>query len=357
MLNSPFQKPNDNPSSSSQNATRNGARSLRVNTLVVLLVLLLAISLCACNSDVNDESTTYGYTVSGRVTLDDAALQNVAVSSGEISDVTNEYGIFLLRGLKSGDVVAFSLDGYTFSPDSVTVSETCYDLRISASQITTPQEGGSNPDDNESGNQNDNPSGNPSDTEDDPSGDNPETPSPTVYNCKNGSLLFINSSIKLVFCVNNGFSTLSVTATSNGVSTSVIVSETDVDDDTEIDGTTYATYVVDVTDLCSGAVVFNVKAANGNGIFGDSISVNYTPANVLQSPVVSADGLALSWSSVGDGVSYVIFADGVKIASTDGLSFDISALSLSGSRNVCVYAVKTNYYSARSNVVAVDFGD
>ena len=101
-------------------------------TALLVLTILAVCALAACNESM-PEIPDSGISVSGIVLCGGDPLPGAAVLvNGETAGAADVNGVFSLSGLEYGDIVAFELDGYTFSPSSHTVTGTVNDLTVLA---------------------------------------------------------------------------------------------------------------------------------------------------------------------------------------------------------------------------------
>jgi hypothetical protein len=87
---------------------------------------------------------TLTFSVSGKVTVDNVPLQNVAMTFGSLSTVTDANGVYTFNNVASGAsaTVYAKLDGYTFSPaiEITNITTNMINQNFSATKNTTPVE-------------------------------------------------------------------------------------------------------------------------------------------------------------------------------------------------------------------------
>lgn len=111
-------------------------RSRAIKFLCLVLALAaVAAALTACAND-PPPSVPATLSLSGRITLDGEPLPGVTVlADGAPVAESDRSGVFSITLSKEGAVVAFALEGYTFSPDGLTVTETINDLDVRATRV------------------------------------------------------------------------------------------------------------------------------------------------------------------------------------------------------------------------------
>jgi hypothetical protein len=87
---------------------------------------------------------TLTYTVSGKVTLDNVALPNVAITFGSLNSVTDSNGVYSFNNIASGATATISavLDGYAFSPaiNITNINTNMINQNFTATKNTVPVE-------------------------------------------------------------------------------------------------------------------------------------------------------------------------------------------------------------------------
>ena len=151
---------------------------MKKKLLVLVLSVLLALGLAACTQDMPAPPPS-GESASGIVTLNGEGLAGVSVLvNGAPSSSTDGYGVFSLSGLEEGDLIAFTAEGYSFSPSSYEISGTVNDLHILASLLPDDDDeetDGDKDDDTEDGEDGETPD-DPQDPDDGDAPDDGETP-------------------------------------------------------------------------------------------------------------------------------------------------------------------------------------
>ncbi len=102
---------------------------------VFISIFLAVLCFCifsACN-DNTPITTEYGLSVSGKITCDGQPLEDTNVLvDGHRFTISNENGLFSLTGLDKGVSITFEKEGYVFYPEKYNVTDSVYDLRVSA---------------------------------------------------------------------------------------------------------------------------------------------------------------------------------------------------------------------------------
>ena len=110
------------------------ARAIKFLCLVLALAAVAA-ALTACAND-PPPSVPATLSLSGRITLDGEPLPGVTVlADGAPVAESDRSGVFSVTLSEEGAVVAFALEGYTFSPDGLTVTEIINDLAVRATRV------------------------------------------------------------------------------------------------------------------------------------------------------------------------------------------------------------------------------
>lgn len=334
-------------------------------TLVILVVIVLSMTLFACDS--TPDYTNNGLTVSGKFIYDGAPLEGVKIILDfEVIATTDEGGIFSVDGLEKGDKLTFEKDGFVFYPDSHKVSGDVYDLRVEAyldTTVGTPdnQDGdntGDNSGDNSGENSGNNDSGNTDDngSDDDLSGGNDTDDTTTeikTYDCINAGLSFENDNIKLVFCVENGFSSLSVSVFADLTSSSTNVTDDMKVAEFNLGENTFVQYEIDVTDLAKEECVFTVSPRNEKGEKGDEASVTFIPQSVVKAVTITLDGSVITLYNIDtDATNYLVIND-VNMGVVYGDTVDLSAYKTlsEGVVSVRILSVKEGLFPSYSNTI------
>ncbi|MCQ2602502.1 MAG: transthyretin-like family protein [Clostridia bacterium] len=323
---------------------------------IFIILLILCCALSACNTSA-DTPNTYGTTISGRIICGGQPLANVEVFHGDNQAYSNEYGIFVLSGLDKQDTVYFVLDGYIFNPDKIIVSNNIYDLEIVA--IKTEKQ----PDENQdkpSGENEDKPTENPEEkepdkpTEEEQEPDDDNEDEEITPNCTNGALIIQNSTIKFMFCVDNDFSALVFSTLNNDIET-VISPQYSKEKDITINNKTYSLYSADITGFVGGnEIEFFVKASNENHTTGTVASAVYYPATIFEKPTLSIENNALKWTSLEEGTNYSVLINGIIVATTKDLSFDLQPLNLPSCFTAQIRAQYANGIVTYSNILDIN---
>ena len=101
--------------------------------ITLALICLILTLLTACN-DSTPDFTESGYSIGGKITLHDLpdgikAEVTILVNEKEVCK-TDENGLFYVNNLKRGDIISFQMDNVVFYPDTQTVKEDIYELRV-----------------------------------------------------------------------------------------------------------------------------------------------------------------------------------------------------------------------------------
>ena len=274
-------------------------------TALLVLTILAVCALAACNESM-PEIPDSGISVSGIVLCGGEPLPGAAVLvNGETAGAADANGVFSLSGLEYGDIVAFELDGYTFSPSSHTVTGTVNDLTVLALKDggTTGGEDPEEPDGPD-------PPDEPEEPDEPDLPDVPDPPDEPEEAARDGAFVF------------DGFT---------------VALEADLADDKLL-------VTLDVSEpvtLYGGFTLAAVSSAEG---MTDGTSADFLSPFAAGAPEITgltyADGI-LSWDAarLPDDCTFAVLANGVLVAETDSLSADISGVALPEGAAVCVAAL------------------
>ena len=338
-------------------------------TLIILVVIALSMTLFACDS--TPDYTNDGLTVSGKFIYDGAPLEGVKIILDyEVVATTDEGGIFSVDGLEKGDKLTFEKDGFVFYPDTYKVSGDVYDLRVEAYlDITdnTPDDDqngdntGNNSGDNGGENSGNNDSGNTDDngSDDDLSGGNDTDDTTTeikTYDCINAGLSFENDNIKLVFCVEKGFSSLSVSVFADLTSSSINITDDMKVAEFNLGENTFVQYEIDVTDFAKEECVFTVSALNEKGENGEEASVTFIPQSTAKAVTITLDGNVIRLYNIDtDATNYLVIND-VNMGVVSGDTVDLTAYKIlsEGVVSIRILSVKEGLFPSYSNTINVE---
>lgn len=360
--------------------------------LALMLVCVLASTLFACNNNDDTTLSTDKFSVTGRVTLDGNAFANVNIAINDRTvELTSADGLYLLRDLERGDIVAFTKDGFSFSPSEHIVTGDCYDLNVLATLAAPPDDPdpGTDPEDED-------PIITPKDPDDsDPDDKDPEiVPKTALLPIENMSFLQNSNVVSLIllidkdansFAVNCSYEkageTLSTTpvtfsatfcftslqndytadATANGIT----ISAEHIDDAT-VGDSDYYVVLVDLTPLLTDIAVYTFSVTARSDELTDSGDRSISFINLSGEPFsidsVSFETGMLSWSAAalpsGIEVSeYMITANGVLFASTTCTRFGFTDLTydikLPDSFDIQIYAFAGDILIAMSDPLTV----
>lgn len=335
--------------------------------LVLTMLLLFALCLFACNDAPTDFTSDYGLTVSGKIIFESAPMDGVDVVVGyESKCTTSSDGIFNLTGLKKGDEITFEKDGFVFAPDTYTVKNDVYDLRVEGFLDTlfdadddddvTPDEDVNSGDDSGDDVTPDNPDDGDDDGDDsDVTTPDDQTPA-KVYDCTNGTLSFENDCINFVFCVESGFSSFEVFVTKDGLSTSLDTSTATEIGAVTLGGVTYVEFKIDVTAHSENGCVFSAKAQNEKGEFGTETAVNCSVTDTCAPVVITLDGTVLRVQCDEPEATFYIVINGVNMGALDSDSIDLNQFSSLNSNpaTVQIVATKDGHFPSFSNQISVE---
>ena len=330
-------------------------------TLIILVVIVLSTTLFACDS--TPDYTNDGLTVSGKFIYDGAPLEEVKIILDfEVVATTDEGGIFSVDGLEKGDKLTFEKDGFVFYPDSHKVSGDVYDLRVEAYLDTTS----GTPDDDQNGDNTGNNSGDNSgensgnnDSDDDLSGGNDTDDTTTeikAYDCINAGLSFENDNIKLVFCVEKGFSSLSVSVLTNLTSSSINVTDDMQVAEFNLGENTFVQYEIDVIEFAEIECVFTVSPRNKKGEKGEEASVTFIPQSTAKAVTITLDGSVIRLYNIDvDATNYLVIND-VNMGVVNGDTVDLSAYKTlnEGVVSIRILSVKEGSFPSYSNTINVE---
>ena len=337
-------------------------------TLIILVVIALSTTLFACDS--TPDYTNDGLTVSGKFIYDDEPLEGVKIILDfEVVATTDEGGIFSVDGLEKGDKLTFEKDGFVFYPDSYKVSSDVYDLRVEAYLDTTSdapddQNGndtGDNSGDNSGENSGNNDGENTDDngSDDDLSGGNDTDDITTeikTYDCINAGLSFENDYIKLVFCVEKGFSSISVSVFADLTSSSINVTDDMKVAEFNFGENTFVQYEIDVTDFAKEECVFTVSPRNEKGEKGDEASVTFIPQSTAKAVTITLDGSVIRLYNIDvDATNYLVI-NNVNMDVVNGDTVDLSTYKTlsEGVVSIRILSVKKGLFPSYSNTINVE---
>ena len=337
-------------------------------TLIILVVIALSTTLFACDS--TPDYTNDGLTVSGKFIYDDEPLEGVKIILDfEVVATTDEGGIFSVDGLEKGDKLTFEKDGFVFYPDSYKVSSDVYDLRVEAYLDTTSdapddQNGndtGDNSGDNSGENSGNNDGENTDDngSDDDLSGGNDTDDITTeikTYDCINAGLSFENDYIKLVFCVEKGFSSISVSVFADLTSSSINVTDDMKVAEFNFGENTFVQYEIDVTDFAKEECVFTVSPRNEKGKKGDEASVTFIPQSTAKAVTITLDGSVIRLYNIDvDATNYLVI-NNVNMDVVNGDTVDLSTYKTlsEGVVSIRILSVKKGLFPSYSNTINVE---
>ena len=334
-------------------------------TLIILVVIALSTTLFACDS--TPDYTNNGLTVSGKFIYDGAPLEGVKIILDyEVVATTDEGGIFSVDGLDKGDKLTFEKDGFVFYPDTYNVSGDVYDLRVEAYLDTTDytpddDQNGNNSGDNSGENSGNNDSGNADDngSDDDLLGGNDTDDTTTeikTYNCINAGLSFENDNVKLVFCVEKGFSSLSVSVFADLTSSSINVTDDMKVAEFNLGESTFVQYEIDVTDFAKEECVFTVSALNEKGEKGEEASVTFIPQSTAKAVTITLDGSVIRLYNIDvDAINYLVIND-VNMGVVNGDTVDLSSYKTlsEGVVSIRILSVKEGSFPSYSNTINVE---
>ena len=337
--------------------------------LIIIVIVASSMTLFACDS--TPDYTNDGLTVSGKFIYDGAPLNGVKIILDfEVVATTDEGGMFSIDGLEKGDKLTFEKDGFVFYPDSHKISGDVYDLRIEAYLDTadsTPdvdQNGdntGNNSGDNSGENSGNNDSENTDDngSDDDLSGGNDTDDTTTeinTYDCINAGLSFENDNIKLVFCVEKGFSSLSVSVFADLTSSSINVTDDMKVAEFNLGESTFVQYEIDVTDFAKEECVFTVSALNEKGEKGEEASVTFIPQSTAKVVTITLDGSVITLYNIDVDATYYLLINDVNMGVVNGDTVDLSSYkTLSGGVvSIRILSVKEGSFPSYSNTINVE---
>ena len=334
-------------------------------TLIILVVIALSMTLFACDS--TPDYTNNGLTVSGKFIYEGAPLSGVKIILDfNVVATTDEGGIFSVDGLEKGDKLTFEKDGFVFYPDTYKVSGDVYDLRVEAyldTTVGTPDDdqNGDNTGDNSGENSGNNDSENTDDngSDDDLSGGNDTDGTTTeikTYDCINAGLSFENNNIKLVFCVEKGFSSLSVSVFADLTSSSINVTDDMKVAEFNLGENTFVQYEIDVTDFAKEECVFTVSALNEKGEKGEEASVTFIPQSTAKAVTITLDGSVIRLYNIDtDAINYLVIND-VNIGVVNGDTVDLTAYKTlsEGVVSIRILSVKEGSFPSYSNTINVE---
>ena len=244
-----------------------------------------------------------------------------------------------------------------------------YDLRVEAyldTTVGTPDnQNGDNTGDNSGDNSGENSGNNDSEntndngSDDDLSGDNDTDDTTTeikTYDCINAGLYFENDNIKLVFCVEKGFSSLSVSVFTDSTSSSINVTDDMKVAEFNLGENTFVQYEIDVTDFAKEDCVFTMSPRNEKGEKGDEASVTFIPQSVVKAVTITLDGSVITLYNIdADATNYLVIND-VNMGVVYGDKVDLTAYKTlsEGVVSVRILTVKEGSFPSYSNTINVE---
>ena len=330
--------------------------SKKLLALVITLVLIVGAvcSFAACNKTDVTPPTKVGYTVIGKVVIGGAPMVGVSVLvDGGGTLVTDENGMFIASGLDKDDVITFKKDGYVFYPASITVKEDTT-LRVEGF-VDTPADDDVNTPSNDGTPEDTTPDDvTPDDSTDDDVQDD-TTVEDKLYNVANTSLLFENDVINLVFCVDKGFTSLTIVVQADGLSTPIEVNENDFEGEFNKGNDTFVQYKIDVTALIASPCSIQVSALNKNGEIGQTGQVDFTSVEQCASTIIAIKNNTLYLTNYDVWARNYLVLNGVVLDEIYGGSVDLSSYLAyeSGAVTVAVLAIKSGAQPVYSNQLTV----
>ena len=333
-------------------------------TLIILVVIALSTTLFACDS--TPDYTNDGLTVSGKCIYDGAPLEGVKIILDfEVVATTDEGGIFSVDGLDKGDKLTFEKDGFVFYPDTYKVGGDVYDLRVEAyldTTVGTPDDdqNGDNTGDNSGDDSGENSGNNDSEntddngSDDDLSGGNDTDDTTTetkTYDCINAGLSFENDNVKLVFCVEKGFSSLSVSVFIDLTFSSINVTDDMKVAEFNLGESTFVQYEIDVTDFAKEECVFTISALNEKGEKGKEESVTFIPQSTAKAVTITLDGNVIRLYNIDtDATNYLVIND-VNMGVVNGDTVYLTAYKTlsEGVVSIRILTVKEGSFPSYSN--------
>lgn len=329
---------------------------------LLLLVILLALSLAACGEDM-PAPPEEGFSVSGIVLADGEPLPGVTVlADGEKVGETDEYGVYSVTVTEKYAVLAFEKEGYVFSPDSYTVTGDANDYNVTASLAPETDEP-SPPDIPDEPDEPDEPDiPDLPDLPDDP--DDPEPPAPLPLDGAYGfyAAYAADGSFVIGFAADTRTETVSLSVSFG--ETSLAASAAVKDGAFDFDGVSLpfsaetASYriniLADVTSLAelaggSFTLTVTLSAEGMTSATSSSFSCSFALAPPSISEPTLTDGI-LSWrvSGLPEEREFVLLVNGIVIARTPDLSFDISSLTIPDGATLRVAALSEDLLLALS---------
>lgn len=330
-----------------------------LSLVLVLMMIVASVFVSACNQTEDTPQYSVGISVSGKVVIDGTPAPNVKVLiDGGGNLVTDENGIFVATDLDKYDVITFDLDGYVFYPEKVTVTQDIYDLRIEGFCSSTTDDDVVNDTPSNDDNDNNNPDSDDNTEDENTEDDNDSTViDDRLYNVTNTGLLFENGVINLVFCVDKGFSSLSVILQTDDVSTPVAINTNDIVCEEQNNSHTLVQYKVDVTALLESSCSFCLSALNNKGQTGLVGQVDFAPLIHCQEAVIEVKDNTLHLTSYDLWARNYLMINGVVVDEIFGGSVDLSSYRLYqyGTASVAVLSLKSGALPAYSNLLYVNF--
>ncbi len=329
-------------------------------TIVTVLILTLSLALFfACNNDSTPERNDFGYTISGKITLDGDSFAEVMVLVDTHETTTSDSnGLFSLIGLDEDVIITFEKEGFVFYPNEISVKESILDLRVTAYPETPHPDGENGPEDGNSSNNPD--SGNDGEDAKDPPANDPDGGdkneiTESLYDCKNGGLLFENDILNFVFCVESGFTSVDIFIDyNNQISTSEVPDECMIGTYTMAD-VTYVQYKIPLPFEISSTCTFTAKAKNSANEYGKEAVATFVPQSTCAPAQISLCENILMVESRAEDARHYLLLNGVNVGEVEGTTVNLSSFTLldSGICTVEIMSVKQGCIAVFSNVLTV----
>ena len=177
-----------------------------------------------------------------------------------------------------------------------------------------------------------------------------------TYDCINAGLSFENDNIKLVFCVEKGFSSLSVSVFADLTSSSINVTDDMKVAEFNLGESTFVQYEIDVTGFAKEECVFTVSPRNEKGEKGEEASVTFIPQSTAKAVTITLDGSVITLYNIDtDATNYLVIND-VNMGVVKGDTVDLTAYKIlsEGVVSIRILSVKEGSFPSYSNTINVE---
>ena len=161
--------------------------------------------------------------------------------------------------------------------------------------------------------------------------------------------------INLVFCVDKGFTSLTIVVQADGLSTPIEVNEKDFEGEFNKGNDAFVQYKIDVTALIASSCSIQVSALNKNGEIGQTGQVDFTSVEQCASTIIAIKNNTLYLTNYDVWARNYLVLNGVVVDEIYGGSVDLSSYLAyeSDAVTVAVLAIKSGAQPVYSNQLTV----